>query len=185
LLGKSVFVTNGETWKRQRRIIDPAFEGGRLRDTFRRCWRPARRRWRGLQARPRATRRDRGRDQPCGGGRDLSHAVFDPDRGSRWRARCSRSSAPISARSRREPWRLPAAAALDAAVSFGARPRRRRAIRALITQLTAARMAEIEAGTAPDDLATKIMTTRDPETGEMFRHRRDGRPGGDLLSCRA
>ncbi|HAR53332.1 MAG TPA: cytochrome P450, partial [Roseovarius nubinhibens] len=34
LLGQSVFVTNGETWKRQRRIIDPAFEGGRLRDTF-------------------------------------------------------------------------------------------------------------------------------------------------------
>ena len=34
LLGNSVFVTNGETWKRQRRIIDPAFEGGRLRDVF-------------------------------------------------------------------------------------------------------------------------------------------------------
>jgi cytochrome P450 len=34
LLGQSVFVTNGEIWKRQRRIIDPAFEGGRLRDTF-------------------------------------------------------------------------------------------------------------------------------------------------------
>ena len=29
LLGNSVFVTNGEEWKRQRRIIDPAFEGGR------------------------------------------------------------------------------------------------------------------------------------------------------------
>ena len=34
LLGNSVFLTNGETWKRQRRIIDPAFEGGRLRETF-------------------------------------------------------------------------------------------------------------------------------------------------------
>ncbi len=34
LLGNSVFLTNGETWLRQRRIIDPAFEGGRLRDTF-------------------------------------------------------------------------------------------------------------------------------------------------------
>lgn len=34
LLGNSVFLTNGETWKRQRRIIDPAFEGGRLRDAF-------------------------------------------------------------------------------------------------------------------------------------------------------
>ena len=34
LLGNSVFVTNGEVWKRQRRIIDPAFEGGRLKDTY-------------------------------------------------------------------------------------------------------------------------------------------------------
>ncbi len=34
LLGNSVFVTNGEVWKRQRRIIDPAFEGGRLRETY-------------------------------------------------------------------------------------------------------------------------------------------------------
>ena len=34
LLGHSVFVTNGATWRRQRRIIDPAFEGGRLRDSF-------------------------------------------------------------------------------------------------------------------------------------------------------
>lgn len=33
LLGNSVFLTNGDTWKRQRCIIDPAFEGGRLRDT--------------------------------------------------------------------------------------------------------------------------------------------------------
>ena len=38
LLGESVFLTDGETWKRQRRIIDPAFEGGRLRDTFPAMW---------------------------------------------------------------------------------------------------------------------------------------------------
>ena len=34
LLGNSVFLTNGATWERQRRIIDPAFEGGRLKDSF-------------------------------------------------------------------------------------------------------------------------------------------------------
>lgn len=28
LLGNSVFLTNGAEWQRQRRIIDPAFEGG-------------------------------------------------------------------------------------------------------------------------------------------------------------
>ena len=41
-------------------------------------------------------------------------------------------------------------------------------IRALITQLTNERLVEIEAGTAPDDLATKILTQTDPETGETF-----------------
>jgi len=41
-------------------------------------------------------------------------------------------------------------------------------IRGLITQLTRERMLQIERGGAPDDLATKIMTTRDPETGETF-----------------
>ena len=34
LLGDSVFLTNGERSKSQRRIIDPAFEGGRVRDAF-------------------------------------------------------------------------------------------------------------------------------------------------------
>lgn len=41
-------------------------------------------------------------------------------------------------------------------------------IRTLIEQLTAARAAEIAAGSAPDDLATKIMTTPDPVTGARF-----------------
>ncbi len=34
LLGDAVFVTNGAQWARQRRIIDPAFQGGRLDETF-------------------------------------------------------------------------------------------------------------------------------------------------------
>ena len=37
-MGNSVFLTNGDVWKRQRRIIDPAFEGGRLRETFPAMW---------------------------------------------------------------------------------------------------------------------------------------------------
>lgn len=41
-------------------------------------------------------------------------------------------------------------------------------IRSLIETLVMRRLAEINAGTAPDDLATKIMTTPDPETGERF-----------------
>ena len=50
----------------------------------------------------------------------------------------------------------------------GQTKRTARDIRALITQLTVQRMAAIKAGTAPDDLATKIMTTPDPQTGETF-----------------
>jgi cytochrome P450 len=42
------------------------------------------------------------------------------------------------------------------------------AIRSLIRDLTDRRAAEIAAGTAPDDLATKIMTMRDPVTGRGF-----------------
>ncbi len=34
LLGRSVFVTSGAEWEGQRRIIDPAFDGGRLREAF-------------------------------------------------------------------------------------------------------------------------------------------------------
>ncbi|MFN6978540.1 MAG: cytochrome P450, partial [Gemmobacter sp.] len=54
------------------------------------------------------------------------------------------------------------------------RPHRRgtrraaQSIRALIAGLTADRMAAIAAGTAPDDLATKIMTTADPVSGAGF-----------------
>jgi cytochrome P450 len=43
-----------------------------------------------------------------------------------------------------------------------------RAIRRLIAGLTEVRAAEIAAGRAPDDLASKIMTTPDPETGRGF-----------------
>jgi cytochrome P450 len=38
----------------------------------------------------------------------------------------------------------------------------------LLIRLTENRFAEIQAGTAPDDLATKIMTTKDPVTGATF-----------------
>jgi cytochrome P450 len=42
------------------------------------------------------------------------------------------------------------------------------AIRRLITELTETRAAQIAAGQAPDDLATKIMTTEDPLSGARF-----------------
>ena len=56
---------------------------------------------------------------------------------------------------------------------FHSRATRRSAarIRNLITELTRQRADQIAAGTAPDDLATKIMTTPDPETGRCFEWR--------------
>ena len=38
LLDNSVFVTNGAEWQRQRRIIDPAFQGATLKQTFPAMW---------------------------------------------------------------------------------------------------------------------------------------------------
>jgi cytochrome P450 len=43
-----------------------------------------------------------------------------------------------------------------------------REIRRLLTAFVEARRREIDAGTAPRDLATAIMTTRDPVTGDVF-----------------
>jgi cytochrome P450 len=34
LMGDSIFVSNGEVWKRQRRMMDPAFEGARIKLVF-------------------------------------------------------------------------------------------------------------------------------------------------------
>ncbi len=69
LLGNSVFLTNGETWKRQRRIIDPAFEGGRLKETFPAMRASAAQPWRGSAHRSgrlgKAARRSRLRKLPA------------------------------------------------------------------------------------------------------------------------
>ena len=169
LLGNSVFLTNGEVWKRQRRIIDPAFEGGRLRDTFPAMWAAGE----ASVARMAALADGQPHDiEP-----ETSHAaadvifrtlfsisiedevatrVFDEFRayqrtqpilnlaafvrGPKWMPRFFKSETKSTAA----------------------------AIRKLITGLTAARLDTIKAGMAPDDLATKIMTTEDPETGEKF-----------------
>lgn len=169
LLGNSVFLTNGDVWKRQRRIIDPAFEGGRLRDTF-----PA------IRAAGQAAV---ARLAPLADGspreieaesshlaadvifrtlfsipieNTLARQVFDAFRsyqrtqpilnlgafikGPRWMPRFHKSETRATAK----------------------------LIRRLITDLTQQRLAAINAGNAPNDLATKIMTTRDPQTGDQF-----------------
>ena len=165
LLGRSVFVTNGEDWLHQRRIIDPAFEGGRLKESFAAIWA--------------AAEAAVARIKPGEVEVELaaSHAAADvifrtlfsipiEDRVAQavfHEFRAYQRSAPI----------LNLGAFLPLPAWFprlhrGATRRSARVIRGLIRGLTADRAAAIAEGTAPADLATKIMTTPDPVTGAPF-----------------
>ncbi len=169
LLGNSVFVTNGDTWKRQRRIIDPAFEGGRLRDTFPAMWDAAQACVARLEA--------RAEGQPVEIEAETSEAAADVIFRTLFSIPIDHEVAgevfaKFKAHQRAQPV-LNLGALLPLPRWFPRFHKREtvktaREIRALITSLTAARMEEIKAGTAPDDLATKIMTTADPETGDVF-----------------
>lgn len=165
LLGHSVFLTNSAIWKRQRRIIDPAFEGGRLRETFPAMWAAS-----------------------------VAAAMRLPDGIVEIEEHTSHAAADVIFRAL---FSMPIEDAIASAVfqefrtfqrsqpilnlaAFVPMPkwiprlfrRNMRAsaarIRKLIGQLVDSRAEQIAAGTAPDDLATKIMTTRDPETGDTF-----------------
>lgn len=166
LLGNSVFLTNGDVWKRQRRIIDPAFEGGRLRDTFPAMW----------AASEAAVDR-----MPTGGSVEIeelaSHAAADVIFRTLFSIPiehdvASRVFHEFRAHQRTQPI-LNLAAFIKGPrwmPRFFKRETLRTAqvIRQLIGDLTRERLAQIADGTAPDDLATKIMTTVDPETGDRF-----------------
>ncbi|MDQ2065045.1 cytochrome P450 [Xinfangfangia sp. CPCC 101601] len=168
LLGNSVFVTNGETWNRQRRIIDPAFEGGRLKDSF-----PAMRD---------AAYAAVARMEALAGGRveveeEMSHAAADVIFRTLFSIPIDHALAAavfheFRAYQRSQP--ILNLAAFLPLPNWMPRLHRRatrrsaKVIRQLITQLTDERAAEIAAGTAPDDLATKIMTTPDPQSGIGF-----------------
>lgn len=167
LLGNSVFLTNGEAWKRQRRIIDPAFEGGRLKDTF-----PAMR-----AAAEAAVTRLEGRQGPVEIEEETSHAAADVIFRTLFSIPIEHEVAGKVFTRFRDYQRSQPLLNLAAFVPLprwmprffrGGTRRNAAEIRALIAQLTSDRMAAIEAGTAPDDLATKIMTTRDPDTGSTF-----------------
>jgi cytochrome P450 len=165
LLGNSVFVTNGEVWKHQRRIIDPAFEGGRIRETF-----PA------MVAAGQAAvaRMQTGRFdvEP-----EMSHAAADVMFRTLFSIPIENEiAAEVFEQFRnyqREQPILNLAAFLPLPrwfPRFHSRATKQTAarIRGLIRQLTETQAAQIAAGTAQDDLATKIMTTADPMTGQRF-----------------
>ncbi|MCV6593625.1 MAG: cytochrome P450 [Silicimonas sp.] len=162
LLGRSVFVTNGALWERQRRIIDPAFEGGRLFSSFDAM----------LAAAEAAVARIK--SGPFDVEEWASHATADvifrtlfslPIEDDLARAtyrvfRAFQRAQPVANWSALVPF-LPAGPKRAARVAAAE-------LRGLITELVDQRQAEIAAGTAPADLATKIMTTADPETGALF-----------------
>ncbi len=167
LLGNSVFLTNGEEWKRQRRIIDPAFEGGRLRDTF-----PAM-----LAAGQAAVARLAQKPGVLEIEAETSHVAADVIFRTLFSLPIEDQTAwavfsEFKTYQRSQP--LLNLAALLPLPAWLPRPfaRATRAsaakIRALITDLTLARAAQLAGGAAPDDLATKIMTTADPVTGQKF-----------------
>lgn len=168
LLGNSVFLTNGDQWKRQRRIIDPAFEGGRLRDAFPAMWAAA-------EASVARLKTKAGCEIEIE--TETSHAAADVIFRTLFSIPIDHEIAQqvfeqFRAYQRSQP--ILNIAALLPLPRWMPRFFSRRtkdtaaSIRALIAQLTHARLAEIEAGRAPDDLATKIMTTTDPETGDRF-----------------
>jgi cytochrome P450 len=165
LLGRSVFLTNGEEWTRQRRIIDPAFEGGRLRQSF-----PAM-----LAAGQAAAARLRA--GPVEIEAAASHAAADVIFRSLFSIPVEDRLAAAVFASFRDYQRAQPIVNLAALVPLprwmprGHSRRTRRSaarIRGLIADLVALRQARIAEGSAPDDLATKIMTTPDPETGRRF-----------------
>ena len=165
LLGRSVFVTNGEEWRRQRRIIDPAFEGGRLREIFPQIWEASR---------AAALRLPEGEIdlEP-----ETSHAAADVIFRTLFSIPIEDQTAAqvFSAfRAHQDAQPIVNIGALLPLPGWFPRFHSRRTretaahIRGLIAQLVADRAEAIAAGTAPDDLATKIMTTPDPQTGEIF-----------------
>ncbi len=169
LLGNSVFLTNGETWKRQRRIIDPAFEGGRLRDAYGAIFAA------GQSAVVRMAAQ--AKDQPVDIEPETSHAAADVIFRTLFSIPIEDEIASQVFDQFKEYQRTQPILNLAAFVKgpswmpgfFRAETKSNAAaIRGLITQLTKNRGRAIADGTAPDDLATKIMTTKDPQTGETF-----------------
>jgi cytochrome P450 len=165
LLGNSVFLTNGEEWKRQRRIIDPAFEGGRLRETFPAMWEASE----AAAARlPEGVTEIEALTSHAAADvifrtlfsipieNELASAVFHEFR-SYQRSQPILNLAAF----------LPMPAWMPRLFRRDTRASARR-IRTLIAKLVDQRAEAIRSGTAPDDLATKIMTTADPETGDLF-----------------
>ncbi len=171
LLGESIFISNGDVWAHQRRIVDPAFEGGRIRKVFPAMWDS------GVAAVERLQKLANG--QPVEVEAQTSHVAMDVIFRTLFSVPIEHEIAAAAFATFREHQDAQPVANITAVLPlprwfprFHSKKTRRTAqiIRDLIGQLTAERAREISNGTAPDDLATKIMTTPDPDTGQVFEH---------------
>lgn len=169
LLGGSVFLANGPDWEEKRRMIDPAFDGGRLRAA--------------LPAMVAATQAAVARLGAQADGRaveiesETSHLAADVI----LRAMFSEPVGPADAAAifaafrvhqRGQPlFNLGSALRLPGWVPRLHRRRIRRSaaeLRALAGGLVRSRQAALAEGRAPDDFATRLMTAADPVTGRRF-----------------
>lgn len=162
LLGNSVFLTNGSEWVAQRRLIDPAFAGGRLKDTFGAM----------KEAAAAAATRMAAQSGPVEVEEAMSHAAADVIFRTLFSVPIEDAQAQAVFRAFRAYQRsqpLLNLAALLPLPRWFPRPHRREVrknaarIRTLITEMVQERAQAIAHGTAPDDLATKIMTAKDPD----------------------
>ncbi len=169
LLGEASFISNGSVWAHQRRIIDPAFAGGRLRTVFPVMWDS------GVAAVERL--------KPLADGAPVeieahaSHVTMDVIFRAMFSVPIDSEIAQAAFTAFRAHQESQPVANLAAALPlpkwmprYHSKQTRRTAhtIRGLIAQLVDDRARAIAGGTAPDDIATKIMTTPDPETGQLF-----------------
>ncbi|MEM6307812.1 MAG: cytochrome P450, partial [Pseudomonadota bacterium] len=159
LLGNSVFLTNGNVWERQRRIIDPAFEGGRLRQIFPAMWAAADASVARLAPHATGQAIEIEEHTSFAAADVIFRTLFSLPIEDRVALQVFHA---FKAHQRTQPiLNLGAFFKLPGWIPRGFRHKTRttaRDIRQLITNLTMARMDQITAGNAPDDLATKIMT---------------------------
>ena len=171
LLGNSSFISNGATWLRQRRIIDLAFEGGRLREAYPQMWA--------------ASEAIVARLDPLADGREIdiepqtSHVAADVIFRTLFSIPIEDDAAMQVFQAFRDHQDAQPMVNLGGLMALpkwlrihSARTKESaRRIRGLIHDLVARRAEEIATGTAPADLATKIMTTPDPVTNTTFDDR--------------
>ena len=169
LLGHASFITNGAEWERQRRIIDPAFESGRVREVYPAMWDAA------VAAVERLKPLADG--QPIDIEPQTSHVALDVIFRTLFSIRVEDDTAAAvfeAFRAHQLSRPLVNTGTLLPLPRWIPRLRSRRTkataqeIRRLIRSIVDRRVDEISAGTAPDDLATRIMTTPDPEDGTTF-----------------